>query len=771
MDILRTDTGFFTVCTRAVATVDKGTGEDNRVRIGVFGQDADHETMMCVAEEILECLDCKVYVPQSGHVMGEERMESCIREFSWFVILVSSGLFDGQNSTFLLLKELIRSHARILPIQIEDTAGLGGRFTEQFGKLHVLKRFQPAYSTALGWFISERVDHHRIVGLSPEQQEIRQHQFRFRTFISYRKKDAQYLGRFLERIRRMPELRDMSVFYDNDLVPGEDYNERLEQEINGSDVVIFIITPNMLEAGNYVIRREYPQAVAGHKLLLPVIMADTDETALAECFPAFSAYVKFGEDVEFAERMTAFRTEHFGAVPGMSAEQKYFLGYAFEQGEGTERNLKLAETLYREAASEGYHSANAKLAFLHVDGLVPDTFPGETERLLEKAMYAYAEKLPGMDPSSETSYGFGMAFARLSEELYALRWEHYDHDKVRETVLCMNEAVKFLRKVGVMSARWPIYLPALQLGTMSLYEGDLETADYYFMQMQQHLDLYRGMGNIYTRFHIMQKDVAQGHLLTEYLKKGDLGSEGLIPARDRLEKALQEVMEFHFVRDIQVYLMQVVKDYYYVGRVLMQIGQHDAAVEIYQTIGVALYETGLVSAPVEASELGNIIQIEEPVLQHNLHFNSLEELKQILDKYTCWFVLDLDERGLQEAFTFAGGFIPEGRWGDTDGNAIASAYKCYKCDERLYKFIFPEGRDPKLYVGPDKDRYLSPARVFLCPGCGKMFATPKGRKMITGPVFQASPFSSEKNKLGRAIADLWFRYLDEIGDISATRKE
>ncbi|MCR5155286.1 MAG: hypothetical protein K6C96_01215, partial [Butyrivibrio sp.] len=152
----------------------------------------------------------------------------------------------------------------------------------------------------------------------------------------------------------------------------------------------------------------------------------------------------------------------------------------------------------------------------------------------------------------------------------------------------------------------------------------------------------------------------------------------------------------------------------------------------------------------------------------DLRYNSLEELKRILDSRTCWSEMFVTPEEPAELFALQENIA--GVFGDVDGNAKISSYQCPFCRMRMYKMVFPEGNDPDIYLGRDLRYRFNPARVFMCPK-GHMYAVEKGHRLTDYPVFMASPVVDKDSRLGRGLFDMWWKYFDSIADINARRKE
>ena len=61
-------------------------------------------------------------------------------------------------------------------------------------------------------------------------------------------------------IHENKEFRDIAIWYDEFLVPGEGFNEAIVGAFRKSSLFAMAVTPHLEEEGNYVMRVEYPMA-------------------------------------------------------------------------------------------------------------------------------------------------------------------------------------------------------------------------------------------------------------------------------------------------------------------------------------------------------------------------------------------------------------------------------------------------------------------------------------------------------------------------------
>ena len=78
--------------------------------------------------------------------------------------------------------------------------------------------------------------------------------------------------------------RDIAIWYDEFLTPGEDFNDSIREALRKSGLVSLVVTPNFLEDPNYVKDHEYPEARDSGKPIMPVVAVPTDMDALQSAF-------------------------------------------------------------------------------------------------------------------------------------------------------------------------------------------------------------------------------------------------------------------------------------------------------------------------------------------------------------------------------------------------------------------------------------------------------------------------------------------------------
>lgn len=251
-------------------------------------------------------------------------------------------------------------HIPILPLLMEDDIAIA--FNERFGQLHALM--------GLGSARQERLRSHfdRMFVSADQAEEIRR-SFDAYLFLSYRKVDAADALDLIERIRGFDYCRDVAIWFDSYLSPGEDFDRRIREILRASDLFVLLVTPNLvIDANNYVRREEYPEALRskdGH--ILPVEMQPTDRTILDgwydELPPCVNGRVNPALDA-------ALRHHLQGKAVGTNSDPRhlYCMGLAYLQGIDVEVDKRRAAALIREAADAGLQDAMRTLREMYQDG-------------------------------------------------------------------------------------------------------------------------------------------------------------------------------------------------------------------------------------------------------------------------------------------------------------------------------------------------------------------------------------------------------------------
>ena len=286
-----------------------------------------------------------------------------LADMNLFVIPVTKAFLDEESRARNLEMVYAMEHGiPVLPVLFEKVPK--SRFSEVCGKLHVLDRFDPdptslPYEDKLKVFLD-------TVLLKDEMIEKIRQAFAAYIFLSYRKKDRKYAQEVMRLIHKNPFTRDIAIWYDEYLTPGEDFNESIRKAFDKSDLFALVVTPNLLEQSNYVMRVEYPMAAGNGKKIIPVMPVQTDGEELERCYPGIPDVVP--ADEKSADRIDQLIREALTIRQDDSPEHKYIMGLAYLSGIDVETDHEKALNLITDAAGSDLDEAYLKLISMYENG-------------------------------------------------------------------------------------------------------------------------------------------------------------------------------------------------------------------------------------------------------------------------------------------------------------------------------------------------------------------------------------------------------------------
>lgn len=103
-------------------------------------------------------------------------------------------------------------------------------------------------------------------------------------FISYRKCDRKFLHDLVAALEASDSFKNINIWYDEIIAPGENYSKSIMNHLETCNLFILLVTPNILEENNYVLRVEYPAAKKLNKRILAIEAEKTDRQKLKELY-------------------------------------------------------------------------------------------------------------------------------------------------------------------------------------------------------------------------------------------------------------------------------------------------------------------------------------------------------------------------------------------------------------------------------------------------------------------------------------------------------
>ncbi len=322
------------------------------------------------AELILNKFDCAVYFYdyEKNGIPDETELGQILGEIQLFIIPVTSNyLYHDSIAYNFEFKYAMEHHVRILPLL--QNSDLSNRFNERCGNLQFLDEYAKdetaiSFNEKLRKFLES-------VFLDEETIERVQAAFDAYVFLSYRKKDREYAQRLMKLIHKNELCRDIAIWYDEFLVPGEPFDEAIKEALGKSDLFALLVTPNLINEDNYVKNVEYPKAREAKKTILAAESVYTERKELEEKFEGIPECLDANNETQIPKEVKEVidRIKKIAIGENNTPEHNFLIGLAYLSGIDMEKNNDYALELITGAAENGLGEAMKKLAEMYYDGV------------------------------------------------------------------------------------------------------------------------------------------------------------------------------------------------------------------------------------------------------------------------------------------------------------------------------------------------------------------------------------------------------------------
>jgi len=271
-------------------------------------------------------------------------------------------LYTENDARCVILPMALENHIPILPFVMEE--GIEAEFNRICGNLQLLSQDNRditavSYEDKLNKFLDSVLFSDSIM------ERIRQ-AFDAYVFISYRKKDRRYANEIMNLIHKNPFCRDIAIWYDEYLVPGENFDDAIREACRKSELFTMVVTPNVLDNPNYVKDYEYPFAQRENITILPIMMEATDPENLKTKYPEIPKCVTPGNALDDA--LNEFAKELYDKEKYENPEHMFFIGLAYLNGIDVEKNSDIAVEMMTRAAEGGVIEAYEKIVDMYYHG-------------------------------------------------------------------------------------------------------------------------------------------------------------------------------------------------------------------------------------------------------------------------------------------------------------------------------------------------------------------------------------------------------------------
>lgn len=322
-----------------------------------------------ICQDIFKTHDCAIfYTEDMAEVIAEQDKATDLESNNLFVIPVTFRLLSQPNRAMDGdIPFALEKHIPVLPFMMES--GIDEFYARKFGELQYLS----PYSTDITEISYEEKlkKYLETVLVSDEMAKRIRAAFDAYIFLSYRKKDRRYANELMRLIHCHPECRDIAIWFDEFLTPGESFKTNIEKALQNSKLFTLLVTPNLLEEPNgkpnFVMGEEYPAAKKSGIDILPAEMEETDKDELAKKFANIPSCSKPGDDVftsRLLETVSKIATSENDDIPA----HNFLIGLAYLEGIDVEVDRQRGLELITSAAEHNLPEAMEKLFTMYHEG-------------------------------------------------------------------------------------------------------------------------------------------------------------------------------------------------------------------------------------------------------------------------------------------------------------------------------------------------------------------------------------------------------------------
>ncbi len=431
-----------------------------------------------LSAQILERQNCAIFYEEDPESPADaENFESDLSRMQLIVIPVSSRfLYRDCFARRVVFPFAMERHIPVLPILVESELAL--EFNRICGDLQCLD-LTAHDDTAISY--EEKLTRYLNSVLIGDETALKvRDAFDAYIFLSYRKKDRRFAQELMRLIHKNDFCRDIAIWYDEFLVPGESFNQAIQEAIRKSELFALVVTPNLLEQGNYVMRNEYPDANSAGMKILPAELQPTDRETLEQHFDAIPACVDSHNQEALADSLAVLLANVAKPDNDDDPQHNFFIGLAYLGGIDVETDYDMALRLIEGAAERELPEAMQKLVDMYNSG---EGVKRDYHKAIgwQRRLADVREKLFEADPAEENALYWLNALCDLGDALRAVG-KPEEAGAVYEEMLhgterCAEFSFSFVRRYLSVSYN--------QLGFICEAQGRLTEAQRYYEQSLQ----------------------------------------------------------------------------------------------------------------------------------------------------------------------------------------------------------------------------------------------------------------------------------------------
>lgn len=519
-----------------------------------------------VSDEILAKQNCAIwYDPSKSSVFDEERQMD-LSQMQLFVMSVTTKLLTTSNRA--LNDEFpfaLKHHIPILPLMQED--GLEELFNHLCGGLQFLDKNSQdltaiSYDDKLGSFLSSVLVGDKLAA------KVRA-AFDAYIFLSYRKKDRKHAQELMCLIHKNDFCRDIAIWYDEFLKPGENFNKAIAEALKKSDLFVLVVTPNLVNETNYVMTTEYPAAKAAGKHILPVEVVSTDRQILQEKYEHIPECVDAHNDAELSDVLLQ-AVQRMAIQKNDDPQHNFFIGLAYLNGIDLEVDYEKALALIIDAAESGLPDAIKNLVDLYRYGRGVEKNYDAAIAWQIKLVEA-RKKEASILATNQNYYAWVDAQLGLADIYYEIR----RLDEARCAYLETNSLCTSIAPASSTRIKMERFYTLLDLGNLESDEGNLDAAQEYYSQC---LELSQAL------YDEEKSALRVGYVAIAMKKLGDIHADKrqFLLARSNYQSALSLLETLAEEELTTTHLLRTASLYDDIGNIYDSEGETRMAVQFYK---------------------------------------------------------------------------------------------------------------------------------------------------------------------------------------------
>lgn len=352
-----------------------------------------------LCDDVFKTHDCAIYYTEDmTEPLDEDNLEADLGQMNLFIVPVTFRLLTEPCRAMSVDLAYAKQHKiPILPFMMESDIDHIYKKPENFGERQYLNPFgtdasEIRYEDKLKRYLE-------TVLIGDETAQRVRDAFDAYVFLSYRKKDRRYANQLMHLIHQIPEYRDVAIWYDEFLTPGESFRQNIEKALGKSKLFTLLVTPNLLEDPNYVMSTEYPAAKESGIPILPAEMLETDKHQLGDKYNGIPDCINAQNDADLRAGLAEMLDRIAKTENDNDPEHNFLIGLAYLDGIDVEVDRKRALELITSAAEADLPEAMEKLIELYENGVGVDLDYREAFKWAEKLVTCY-ERMYGPEHSS-----------------------------------------------------------------------------------------------------------------------------------------------------------------------------------------------------------------------------------------------------------------------------------------------------------------------------------------------------------------------------------